>query len=508
MSYAQLERLAAAHNLHLTSQQMSDIKACPPSSALLYLLPPCILLLAIDVVLRLSNRPAPILNEPLDVPEAEDLVVRKLAVKARWVLANFKKLDDDLSAEERRSRHLARMLQKQRNFAHHRRRIGVYKTQRQLEASPPFDVVDGAVTTTTTTTKHPSGVSEPFNNFCERLLLQNKIWKQRREIKALKNALHDIRESDSSNAFKVFIDRLLLTNKIWKQEKEIGSLLGETEALKRSRVAAVTRAAKQMVQDVRKERLTEEFVKDLIAELEECKQSIVKLRAEHEREIQELAGEWRKDCRRLAQQVERLELAQESRRVEQELSNEMEADLVHRLSIAEHGEEINRPPSGLSGTYSCNDDVETLSDSDFEQMSNASTCVGSGGDHSPNRKIEFVENSVDKTVPTKSPKVRLSPLKLTRESSSPSIYVSPTTKSPVRKLDPGPYAGFSFNPLFFGNAPVTRNEDDTETESPARRVTFSLKPAPERIATSFHSKSAVRSTARETRQAKRVQWRI
>ncbi|KIM34771.1 hypothetical protein M413DRAFT_450077 [Hebeloma cylindrosporum] len=504
MSYAQLERLAAAHNLHLTSEQMSDIKSCPPSSALLYLLPPCIFLLAIDVVLRLSNRPPPIVNEPLDIPEAEDPVVRKLAVKAQEVLANFKKLDDDLSAEEKRSRHLARMIQKQRNFAHHRRRIGVYMTRKQLEGSPQFDAMNGEATAMS---GHPSGVSEPFNNFCERLLLQNKIWKQHREIKALKNVLHDIRESDSSNAFKVFIERLLLTNKIWKQEKEISRLLGETEALKRSRVAAVTRAAKQMVQDVRKERLTEEFVKDLIAELEECKDSIGKLRAEHEREIQELAGEWRKDCRRLAQQVDRLELAQESRRVEQELSNEMEADLVHRLSVAEGGEEVNRTPSGLSGTYSCDDDAETLSDSDFEQMSNASTCVGSGGDRSPNGKIEFVESSADKLAPTNIRKVRLSPLKLIRESSSSSVCVSsPATKSPVRKLEPGPYAGFSFNPLFFGNASALRNEDDTETESPSRRVTFSLKPAPER--TALHPKSAVRTTAKETRQTKRVQWRI
>jgi len=505
MSYAQLERLAAAHNLHLTPEQMSDIKACPPSSALLYLLPPCIFLLAIDVVLRLSNRPSPIVNEPLDVPKAENPADMKLAAKAQQILANFKKLEDGLSAEERRSRHLARMLQKQRNFAYHRRRIGAYKSQRQLEAPPQFDVANEEMTMS----KRASGVSEPFNNFCERLLLQNKIWKQRREIRALKNAIHDIHESGSSNAFKVFIDRLLLTNKIWKQEKEIGRLLGETEALKRSRVAAVTRAAKQMVQDVRKERLTEEFVKDLITELEECKQSIIKLRAEHEREIQELAGEWRKDCKRLAQQVERLELAQDSRRVEQELSNEMEADLVHRLSIAERGEEVNRSRSRLSGTYSCEDDAETLSDTDFEQMSNASTCVGSGGDRSPNSKIEFVESSVDKIEPTKTRTVRLSPLKLTRESSSSSsVYISPTTKSPVRKLDPVPYAGFSFNPLFFGNGSVSRNEDDTETESPARRVTFSLKPAPEKTATSFHSKSAVRSMGRETRQAKRVQWRI
>ncbi|KDR72904.1 hypothetical protein GALMADRAFT_26534, partial [Galerina marginata CBS 339.88] len=128
----------------------------------------------------------------------------------------------------------------------------------------------------------------PFTSFCERLVFQNKIWKQQREIKALKTALLSMKTGGSENAFQAFCDRLILTNKIWKQQKEIEGLIGEAEKLKRSRVAAVTRAAKQMVQDVRKERLTEEFVRDLVAELGECRQEIATLRTEHERELREL----------------------------------------------------------------------------------------------------------------------------------------------------------------------------------------------------------------------------
>lgn len=149
----------------------------------------------------------------------------------------------------------------------------------------------------------------PFEAFCQRLLLQNKIRAQQREIRALQKNLDSMKKQTSSNAFQVFCDRLLLSNNIWKQQKEIDRLMGEAEKLKRSRVAAVTRAAKQMVLDVRKERLTEEFVKDLIAEVEECKQAVVTLRSEHEREIQEIAEDWRQQCRKLSKEVEQLKLA-------------------------------------------------------------------------------------------------------------------------------------------------------------------------------------------------------
>ncbi|KAF8907044.1 hypothetical protein CPB84DRAFT_1658157, partial [Gymnopilus junonius] len=131
----------------------------------------------------------------------------------------------------------------------------------------------------------------PFTSFCERLLLQNKIWKQQREIKTLQMALASNKTDATNNAFQAFCDRLILTNKIWRQQKQVDSLINEAEQLKRLREAAVTRAATQMAQDVRKERLTEEFVTDLITELGECKQAIITLRAEHECEIRELAGD-------------------------------------------------------------------------------------------------------------------------------------------------------------------------------------------------------------------------
>ena len=54
---------------------------------------------------------------------------------------------------------------------------------------------------------------------------------------------------------------MLLSNQIWKMQRQIDELIAEGEKMKRSRVAAVARAAKQMASNVRKERLLEEFVK-------------------------------------------------------------------------------------------------------------------------------------------------------------------------------------------------------------------------------------------------------
>jgi len=81
--------------------------------------------------------------------------------------------------------------------------------------------------------------------------------------------------------------------------------------IKRSRVAAVTRTAKQMVLDVRKERLIEDFVKELMVDLKESRETIISLRrAAHEQDTQEMAGEWQKVYRRLSDEVDRLKLAQ------------------------------------------------------------------------------------------------------------------------------------------------------------------------------------------------------
>ncbi|KIK04981.1 hypothetical protein K443DRAFT_378613 [Laccaria amethystina LaAM-08-1] len=92
-------------------------------------------------------------------------------------------------------------------------------------------------------------------------------------------------------------------------QQQIDELISEGEKTKRSRVAAVTLAAKQMVLDGRKERLLEEFVKDLMQELNESKLVVGKMKGAHEHEILELTWEWSREYRKPGREVERLKLA-------------------------------------------------------------------------------------------------------------------------------------------------------------------------------------------------------
>jgi len=438
-----------------------------------------------------------------------DEKIRRLGMQTHRVMADFKELDRRLSTEGVRSRQMVRMLVKQRNFVHHRQRLAEYSSQQLVSSrSPSSAKADHSATETT------ESVSAPFTNLCERILLQNRIWQQQKDIKSLQNSLSSMKASSSSNAFQAFCDRLLLSNGIWKLQKEVSRLTEEIEKLKRSRVVAVTRAAKQMVQDVRKERLTEEFVKELITEVEECRQAVVTLRAEHEKEIQELAQEWRKDCRQLVKQVERLKLAQEARIVEQGLSNEMESELLERLAIREQKAQILKEkidPHPSEELY-LEDDLETLSGgSDLEEMSNMSTStyVGSAGQCSPNVKFTFEDDSSEKAQNYRLRGSQLSPLKMLRhQSSSSSLRKSASGNTPIRKVDTTPYAGFSFNPLFFSNASIARKEGTDETGSPVTPVTFTLKSPPHGKAGSLPSKSTTKSMGKQTLPQKRVQWRV
>jgi hypothetical protein len=209
-------------------------------------------------------------------------------------------------------------------------------------------------------------------------LLQNKIWSQQKQIKALRGSLDSAQSTNSSSAFKAFCDRLLLSNRIWKLQEEVKRLKEEAEQLKKSRVAAVTRAAKQMVQDVRKERLTEEFVKDLLVEMDEHKRAIVMLKSEHEKEMAEMAEGWKGDYQRLCKEIERLQLAQDARLMEQELSNQVETDLLERLILQEQKDDATRLEERMM-----EDDSATLSgDSEASNIS-TSTIVGSVGQCSP-----------------------------------------------------------------------------------------------------------------------------
>ena len=102
-------------------------------------------------------------------------------------------------------------------------------------------------------------------------------------------------------------------------QRQIDELSAEREKMKWSRVAADTWAAMQMVTNVRKEKILEAFVKNLVQELEESKRVVGKMKEAHENEILELTGEWSRHYRKLAREVERLKLVREASLLEQDI---------------------------------------------------------------------------------------------------------------------------------------------------------------------------------------------
>lgn len=240
-------------------------------------------------------------------------------------------------------------------------------------------------------------MSREFAAFCERLLLVNQIWKQEKQVKSLRAAVKSTTEARDARAFKTFCDQLLLWNRIWKLEQEVKALLEDGEKLKRARVTVITQAAKRMVLDVQKERLVEEFVKDLIKEVAVSKQELEELREEHDREVQEIHGDWMKDYRRIARELEVLKLAQEARLAEQDVANIMEDSLFESLRvgkkriealeqrIAEY--ETEKPTEDTrvdaSGIYyvasSCDDESTDVESDMLSELSSTSTCVSLGG---------------------------------------------------------------------------------------------------------------------------------
>ncbi|RDB21851.1 hypothetical protein Hypma_010869 [Hypsizygus marmoreus] len=238
------------------------------------------------------------------------------------------------------------------------------------------------------------GLSTEFSAFCDRLLLTNHIWKQEKQLKSLRAATKSKTQTQHATAFKTFCDELLLWNRIWKLEREAKALVEEGERLKRSRVAAITRAAKRMVLDVQKERMVEEFVKDMIGEVEEGKRELERLREEHEREVREIEGEWVKEYRGVVRELERLRLAQSARMVEQEVANELEDGLCESLREGKrHVQELEEKLAALakeewgssnedtlvdaSTVYYSHDDETTDVELDtVSELSSSSTCVG------------------------------------------------------------------------------------------------------------------------------------
>ncbi|KAF8876065.1 hypothetical protein BD779DRAFT_1561454 [Infundibulicybe gibba] len=238
--------------------------------------------------------------------------------------------------------------------------------------------------------RHQRAPSKAFTTFCERLLMMNRLWKQEREIKALRASLESSQSAKNTNAFDAFCERLLLSNQIWKLERQVKDLHEAGEKMKRARVGVITRVAKQMVLDVRKEGLIEEFVKDLIEEVDTGKRDMAALRLEHEREIEEINGEWYRDYRKLARELENFKLNLQARLVEQQVSNDLEDSLYLGLKsnekkvqdleeqVSQYQQKIaDGPSSGLTLRGRGNPSAPDIHRDDVSDISMSSTCISS-----------------------------------------------------------------------------------------------------------------------------------
>lgn len=334
-------------------------------------------------------------------------------------------------------------------------------------------------------------VTPVFTSFCENLLYTNRVWKQQREIRTLRESLKATEEAKSSNAFKSFCDKLLLTNRIWKLERQVEELTAEGERNKRARVSAITHAAKRMAMDVRKEAMIEEFVLELLKELRENEQALAELREAREMEVREMQGDWLKEYRRLVHENERLHLALNARQAEQDVSNELEQSLhdnlvlsrkrireleegVQETAFGETVDKRRRVSTASSTTAVADDDDEmddlTEVDEGMSTMSSA-TCVSIEGTDS-SRFTKFQPSG--KRQRHSSPAIWS---KSSQQSALEKWRSSHQRSIPLRKLDTTPYAGFSFNPLFFGH-PETLVVSPSRTEKPETPVKLALKIAP------------------------------
>lgn len=192
--------------------------------------------------------------------------------------------------------------------------------------------------------RDPSCSTKPtpyaFTSLCDRLVLTNTVWEQEKELKVLRSANRTKEQAHARSTFAAFTDRLLLQNRIWQQEREISELRASCERLKKAQESMITRTAEKMMVDVRKEGLVEDFVVDLIAELEASRKEALSLRESYEREITEINGEWMKDYQRLVREMDGLKLGQEARHIEQELSSEVETSLADDLKVTRRKAEI------------------------------------------------------------------------------------------------------------------------------------------------------------------------
>lgn len=289
----------------------------------------------------------------------------------------------------------------------------------------------------------------------------NRIWKQEEQIRGLRASIRAIEKEKSSHAFKSFCDRLLESNRIWQLKRQIRELVEEGERDRRARVAAVAHAAKQMAVDVRKEAMIEEFVVELVEELEESKRRVGEMQGGHEREVREIQGDWLKEYRRVVVENERMRLEHHSRLVEQEVANEVEQSLVEALGWSRQriGELENA-------------DLESTLVGDMEE---GESILFSGSEYSVDDTLMDDQVDIDEGMSTTSSATYVSSergasrsAKLGKHASDASLRTAALRRQSLRKLDVTPYAGFSFNPLFFGNTETLVVSPSRVVESPAK----------------------------------------
>ncbi|KAG6906484.1 hypothetical protein DXG01_013723 [Tephrocybe rancida] len=357
----QTQPILEAHEVDSRTISIGSIPSLP------IIITASVVLFAVDATITLLRRNK---REPGAIAIKEELAaapssqphrsLRRFADKSRSILADVQTLEKQLSINKSR-----------------RTRRSTLKRKRLDRRLPSFELKGS-------NTPRPEPSCE-FSAFCERLVLTNKIWKQEQELKDLRATAAAKARIEKDSAFSTFCDQLLLWNRIWKLEREVADVVQEKERIQRERVAAVTRAAKRMVQDVQKERMVEEFVKDLIGEMGTTKAELGNLQAQHEREVEEIHGEWVKDYRKVTHELAQLKLAQSARLAEQEVSNSMEDSLFEsmqegRRRIESLEENLKFAGYGSSDEMTLNDAEASDAESELlSELSTSSTCVSSRG---------------------------------------------------------------------------------------------------------------------------------
>ncbi|RXW19138.1 hypothetical protein EST38_g6711 [Candolleomyces aberdarensis] len=462
-------------------------------SALFFLLPPCIILFAIDIAFRNSRRlgaptdtKVPIEGEEEESSISADHPLKRLASKAQQILTNFREVDRQMRWNEAMQKHsLSQELRR-----HRRTRMtrscsdSVVESLRaaQRNASAFSSSLRPSSSSSSSSTPSPksssfsssspslsssvssgkasaasSPISPAFSGLCDRLLQANRVWKKDAEIKSLERSVKSEKKARGSTAFKSFCDNLLLSNQLWKKQREVEELKEERDRVKRARVDGITHAAKQMALDVQKEQMIEEFVKDVLREAEADRKALVDLKEAHEKEITEMVAEWQKEQKRTRREIEQLRLAQATKGLEQEMSNELEDRLFEQIRQGSENSKEEEDLAGLDQDVQEIDyypsDVETYLE-EMSTMSSSSTCVGTPSP-SPYKRAHFQKSNI---------------YGKRRDS-----FSSEGSSSP-RKFDREDYVGFSFNPLFFGDGqdpvspPRSRKDSSAGRPTPLRAV--------------------------------------